>query len=112
MFRRGDQPDIALEILEPIIRALPRDGWEVSVAEQLIKLGHPHRALRLIRSTRQLWVKDWTDEWRARVLVAGDALAALRRPKQALELYRIAAKAGDPDAAARMAELERERQVV
>jgi hypothetical protein len=108
MFRRGGQPNIALEILEPMIRALPRDGWEVSVAEQLIKLGHPHRALRLIRRTRQPWVRDWPDEWRGRVLVAADAMAALRRPKQALELYRIAAKAGDPDAAARVAELEQQ----
>ncbi|MEJ2229396.1 MAG: hypothetical protein P8Y67_14515 [Alphaproteobacteria bacterium] len=108
MFRRGEQPNIALEILEPMIRALPHDGWEVSVAEQLIKLGYPNRALRLIRRTRQPRVKDWSDEWQGRVLVAADALAALRRPKQALELYRIAAKAGDPDAAARVAELEQQ----
>jgi hypothetical protein len=112
MFRRGGQPDIALEILEPMIRTLQHDSWEISVAEQLIKLGHPHRALRLIRRTRPLWVKDWSDEWRGRVLVAADAMVALHRPKQALELYRIAAEAGEPDAAARLAELERERQVV
>jgi hypothetical protein len=106
LFRQAGQSDFSLELLEPLTRTLPHDGWEVSIAEQLIKLGHPHRALRLIRRTRQSWVKDWSVEWRGRVSVAADALAALCRPRQALELYRIAARAGDQDAAARAAELE------
>lgn len=106
MFHKAGKNDIALEILEPLILNIPYEGWEVSIAIQLNNIGQPLRALKLIRQSRPAWVKEWSDESGIRAMVAAKAMEALHRPRQALELYRIAAKV-DPEATEHATKLER-----
>ena len=81
---------------------------QVAAAKELIALGLPHRALRLIRQTRPPWARDWPDEWHERTFLAAQALRALNRPRQALDLARIAATNGASEAVELIAELERD----
>ena len=64
----------------------------------LLSIGLANRVLELLRRTRQRNIRSWAAEWDgARVTTAAMAHEALHRPSQALELYRLAAVARQPE---------------
>ena len=68
----------------------------------------PSYTLARLRETRRRDIRRWEDECGDRVAVAGVALAALRRPKQAAAMFRLAMKHEDwltPFMKARLEEL-------
>jgi hypothetical protein len=109
LLRKAGKPQAALAMIEPLVSAAPEpDSYLQSCAAlELIELGEPHRALRLIRWGRRATARDWSEDSNWRIVAAAKALEALARPRQALELYRIAGANGDNGAAASADELER-----
>jgi hypothetical protein len=58
----------------------------------------PSRALALLRRTRERGIRSWEAEPQVeRLLAAGTAMEALRRPAQAMRLYRLGAQAACGD---------------
>jgi hypothetical protein len=112
LVRRAGATNLALDMVKPLPEVVKardhHDSWlPVRLGLELIALGLPHRALRLIQQSRPHWVKDWPEEWDERILVAAKALAALHRPRKALELFRIASENGSKEAAYHAKEIER-----
>lgn len=108
--RRAGATRAALAMIESLLSSNFRDDVHASAraASELIELGKPEQALRLLRQSRHPSVRDWPEDVGIRVHVVAKALEALGRPRQALELYRIAAKdERNTDAANRVAELEK-----
>jgi hypothetical protein len=113
LLRRAGEPGLALRVLEPMlakaVASRIANGWtEADAARELVLLGAPHRALRLLRQTRPSHAGDWKDDSNERLIVAADALMALGRPRRALELARIVATRGDQAGRILVAELEAE----
>ena len=113
IIRRAGDTAMALTLLGPLIGVVQDRNYDypwiqVQVARELNELGLPHRALRIIRQSRQRSVRDWQDEPTERTIVAAQALRALHRMHQALDLYRIASMAGSDEATAQIAVLERQ----
>lgn len=111
--RRSGHGDLAFKLIKPLISTVSDRNYEyswvqVEVARELNELGLPQRALRLIVQSRARTVRSWQDEWTPRTMVAADALRALRRPYQAIELYRIALDAGVNEAKRPLSALTRE----
>jgi YD repeat-containing protein len=108
--RRAGKPQAALAALEPLARGVRiADTHDQSwIAQELIELGQPDRALRLLRQSRRLSVRGWSGDSSDRVVIAAKAMEALRRPRKAMELYRIAGAAGDRFAAECAAGLEKQ----
>ncbi|MCP4380017.1 MAG: hypothetical protein GY798_01070 [Hyphomicrobiales bacterium] len=97
MLRKSGAARTARDLAAPLFRdtlSLGDTMLAVQVAEELIALGLPSLALRLIRSSRPKGVHSWSDEWTGRTLVAAKAMEHLARPKKAQELYRIAGRDG------------------
>lgn len=111
--RRSGNGDLAFQLIKPLISVVSDRNYEyawvqVEVARELNELGHPQRAMRLIAQSRAKTVRSWQDEWAPRTMVAADALRALRRPYQAIELYRTALDAGANEARRPLSALTRE----
>ncbi len=110
--REAGEMTKAFELLRPLmLRTPPRDHdyWiQVQVAEELIALGLPHRALRLIRESRPVGVRDWEDEISERIMVAAKAMIKLFQRRKALELYQIAGKNGCKEATKQADKLKQE----
>jgi hypothetical protein len=110
LIRAAGEPGVTLALLEAQMSKLPdhgRDSWlAVPFAEEFIALGLPHRALRLLQRTRPAGVKDWRGEDSLRLMVVAEALLRLHRPRQAIELYRIARDYGVREAATHIAAIE------
>jgi hypothetical protein len=106
--------EAARELLEPLLRRLPeecgtccRHCFQTSLAAELVQVGLPHRALRLLRGRRRRRV-DWSEEGQRRLLVAAKALQALHRPRKALALYRVASAQGSESARKHAQDLKRD----
>lgn len=108
LIRQSGETGAALALIQSQMAGILSVGapLQVPFAEEFIALGLPHRALRLIQQTRGAWVKDWRGEGVSRIMVAAKALAELHRPRQALELYRIASEYGSKEASGFIAILE------
>ena len=112
LLRRADECASARQLLLPLVNRVINgayaDEWIVPrIADELIELSLPHKALQLIRQSKPQSVRNWEDEWSERTMVAAKALNKLYRPRRALQLYRIALSKGCADAASYIAELER-----
>ncbi len=57
---------------------------------QLLAELRPSYTLARLRATRRRSIRDWADERADRIAIAGVALEALHRPRQAAALYRLA----------------------
>ena len=111
LVRAAGDTETAQVLLEPLLHPSEvrtyHEHWPTEeIAEELMALGQPHRALRLIQQTKPDWVEDWPGEVFSRTFIAARALWALRRPSQALELARIAQKSGATEAGKLIAEIE------
>ena len=91
----GEATEAAAVLAEPMAAALLQQHrqhhWMAFDAlDELARLA-PSRALELLRRTRNRGVRSWEAESQMeRLLAAGAAMQALRRPAQALRLYRLA----------------------
>lgn len=91
----GEATEAAAVLAEPMAAALLQQHrqhqWMAFDAlDELARLA-PSRALELLRRTRDRGVRSWEAESQMeRLLAAGAAMQALRRPAQALRLYRLA----------------------
>jgi len=91
----GAAAEAAALLAEPIAAALLQlhreHRWMAFDAlDELARLA-PSRALELLRRTRDRGVRSWEAETQSeRLLAAGAAMQALRRPTQAIRLYRLA----------------------
>lgn len=111
--RAGDT-EAAIALFEPLVRELLKRPFRFlpydvlgDVARQLIDLGLPHRALRLIHPSH-VGAKSWQHVSVNYLSIAVCALRALGRPVQALELARIAMSKGGKGAVSQICELEQE----
>jgi hypothetical protein len=95
LIRAGDCTTAAELLAEPMAAALWQQHREhrwmdFGAIEELASLA-PSRALELLRRTRERGTRGWEAETQPeRLLTAGVAMEALRRPAQAIRLYRRA----------------------
>lgn len=93
--RAGATARAAALLVEPMVTALLQQHREhrcidCRAVEDLAVLA-PSRALRLLRSTRERGTRSWDSEAQTeRLLAAGVAMEAMRRPAQARRMYELA----------------------
>ncbi|MCB9715207.1 MAG: hypothetical protein H6712_15175 [Myxococcales bacterium] len=96
--RAGALDQVRTRFVEAMARGLllshQEHRWMDPEQLEMLARAAPSRALRLLRLTRDRWVRRWDDEENAdRLLAASIAMECLHRPRQALRLCRLAVEA-------------------
>lgn len=92
VFRRAGDTDTALQMLTSLIAFVARRRFEyqwlnVIVAREATAQGFPDKALRIIRDSRSREARRRPDDWGERVVATAEALLALNRDHQALDMF-------------------------
>jgi len=87
----NDDLDLADRLLGDHDRAIQVEEYAWPHGEIVARL-RPSRTLARLRRSRRRHVRRWSDERGDRIALAGIALQALERPRQAAAMFRLAAK--------------------